>query len=165
MKLSAIGLATVLAASPAIAVETASKEQIQQHVNLLGLIEALGVEIVFDGYGCNRGWHGAYKTDGTELVLCNRGDMTDEQRMDTIRHEAWHVLQDIGDCSLTDVSYPLPVLNPAYVHPEMREFAAKHYDVSLQPTEAEAFWMAEILDANQINALLYQKAKACGYKL
>lgn len=159
--LLAVGLSLT---TPAIATPNkATQEEIEEHSTLIELIRAVGVPVNFGGKFCqDTGFYGGYETTGKELVLCRAGDSRD--RLNTVRHEAFHVYQDLQDCDLADEGYVKPVFAVDLVPTEIKTWAAKNYSKPLINAEAEAQWAAEMFTARQINVLLYQKAKACGYK-
>ena len=153
----------LLGASPALATETPDPE-LQEHLFLIDVIEQLGVKVNFGGSQCQArpGLYGNYTTNGSVMDLCEVGDR--EERMDTLRHEAWHVYQDIRDCSLVD----LTTLKPAFgTFGPSRVFvaqAAKHYRGELVPIEAEAAWAAHTFNATAIANLIIQRGTECGAK-
>ena len=149
---------------PVLATETPDPE-LQEHVFLIDVIEQLGVKVNFGGAECQAkpGLYGNYAANGSVMNLCEIGDR--EERMDTLRHEAWHVYQDLArDCSLAD----LTPLRPAFGNfGPSRVFvaqAAKHYRGELVPIEAEAAWAAHTFDATAIANLIIQRGTECGAK-
>ena len=148
---------------PVLATETPDPE-LQEHLFLIDVIEQLGVQVNFGGPQCQArpGLYGNYASNGSVMDLCELGDRV--ERMDTLRHEAWHVYQDIRDCSLVD----LTTLKPAFGNfGPSRVFvaqAAKHYRGELVPTEAEAAWAAHTFDATAIANLIIQRGVECGAK-
>ena len=162
-------LSACLLAQPAAAADTIDDE----HISLLDTISQLGIPIVTESPVCKKYPDGsltvgAYAVDGSELVLCP--DRDPEEQMTTIRHETWHVLQDLQDCSLDDfhvitgkdgtkrVWLPLvynelkgkvlPVVRKLY-HPLQWEF------------ESEAHMASYELSAEEINDEIRYQAKAC----
>jgi hypothetical protein len=166
MKLLSTLIAGLLAIGPAAKATPTQAElaaEIKQHSDLLALVEALGVQVLYaPTYPCDQGWYGGYLVTGDELVLCEVG--TPQEKLNTVRHEAWHVYQDIRDCKLKDAVALSPVFTQGVVTDEYIAFAAKNYNPNLVASEAEAFWAAYTLDAEQINVLLYNKAKSCGFR-
>ena len=155
--------ALALQPPPALATETPDPE-LQEHVFLIDVIEQLGVKVNFGGPQCQArpGLYGNYAANGSVMDLCEVGDR--EERMDTLRHEAWHVYQDIRDCSLVD----LTTLKSAFgSFGPSRAFvaqAAKHYNKEHVAFEAEAAWAAHTFDATAIANLIIQRGTECGAK-
>jgi hypothetical protein len=140
-------------------------EQVEdEHVDLVALVNALGVEIKLGGPVCAKGWYGAYAIDGSELILCNKAGTTKAERLNTIRHEAAHVLQDIKDCKLKDKTPLMPIFTAGVVPKSYMSAAAKDYSQKHVSTEAEAFWAADTFEAEHINILIFTQAKSCGYQ-
>jgi hypothetical protein len=155
----------VLYGGQALATPTITQRDKDIHIDLIELVAAIGVDIQYEGLPCQLDWHGAYKLDGSELVLCANKDVSQAEKLDTIRHEAWHVYQDLKDCKLSDVTSLQPVFSTGVVEPDYIAVASKQYLPNQVVTEAEAAWAASTFDAEQINILMFNKAKSCGYKL
>ena len=155
--------ALALQPPPALATETPDPE-LQEHLFLIDVIEQLGVKVNFGGPQCQAKprLYGNYESNGSVMNLCEVGDR--EERMDTLRHESWHVYQDLRDCSLVDVT----ALKPAFGNfGPSRAFvaqAAKHYDKEDVAYEAEAAWAAHTFDATAIANLIIQRARECDAK-
>jgi hypothetical protein len=138
-------------------------QELKDHSTLLTVVDALGIPITFDGQLCKKQptWYGGYNVYGKDFAICNKGDRVD--KLDTIRHEAWHVYQDLKDCDIKDGG--LVVAFQSASTPRLyKEFAAKHYKPEHVSVEAEAFWAADTFDALTIATLLVQKGEECGYK-
>jgi hypothetical protein len=157
-------LVGLIGLNPGLAHATeASDQDVKDHGILLSIIESLGIPVNFDGKLCKERptWYGGYEVHGKDFALCSRGDKAD--RLDTVRHESWHVYQDLKDCNIKD-----SVMTAAFSNgptPRMyKEFAAKHYEPAHIQIEAEAFWAADTFDALTIANLLVQKGEECGYK-
>ena len=148
---------------PALATETPDPE-LKEHLFLVDVIEQLGVKVNFGGPVCRSkpGLYGNYATNGSVMNLCEVGDR--EERLDTLRHEAAHVLQDMSDCSIRDNVALKPIFSAGLVEPSFIAMASKGYHPYQVASEAEAAWMASTFSARQINILLFNKAKSCGYK-
>jgi hypothetical protein len=149
----------------AMATPQPQEKEVDDHINLVALISALGVDVQHNPKDpcVTRGWYGGYQYDGSTLALCDKGDKAD--RMDTIRHEAWHVYQDLKDCNLKDDVVVQPVFTAGIVTPQFLDSAAKNYEKSQVTAEAEAAWAASTFDAEQINILMFTQAKSCGFRL
>ena len=156
--------ALALQPPPALATETPDPE-LKEHLFLVDVIEQLGVKVNFGGAECRSkpGLYGNYATNGSAMNLCEVGDR--EERLDTLRHEAWHLRQDLAtECSLADLTPLQPVFGnfgPGRVFVEM---AAKHYDKEHVAYEAEAAWAAHTFDATAIANLIIQRGRECGAK-
>ena len=153
----------LLGASPALATETPDPE-LKEHLFLVDVIEQLGVKVNFGGAECRSkpGLYGNYATNGSAMNLCEVGDR--EERMDTLRHEAFHLYQDIRDCSLTDLTPLKPAFGSFGPSRAFVAHAAKHYQGELVPIEAEAAWAAHTFDATAIANLIIQRGTECGAK-
>jgi hypothetical protein len=165
MNYLAITLAALIAAGPAArATPQPQEKELDDHTSLVSLIAALGVDVQFNPKDpcVTRGWYGGYQYNGSVLALCSKGSSA--ERMDTIRHEAWHVYQDLRDCNLRDNVAAQPVFTAGIVTPEFLNIAAKDYEKSQVTAEAEAAWAANTFDAEQINILMFTKAKSCGFR-
>ena len=105
--------------------------------------------------------YGAYKDDGTELHICPKGDHS--ERMDTIRHEAWHFIQDMSDCNLADkgVKPVYPGVSKAHIDRIEKEGL---YGQSEVLVEAEAFWAAETMTADKMADLVVDLRDYCRAK-
>ena len=91
--------ATLFAASTAVA--TPVRNQFtgldQDHKDLITAMERAGVTTRTDTELCKLGMEGYYSTD-LEVGICVRGRGWEENQLNTIRHEATHVIQDcLGD--------------------------------------------------------------------
>jgi hypothetical protein len=162
-KLIAAVLVGLVGFSPAATYATVDQEA-DDHAQLLAVVEALNVPVSFDTQLCKDEpqWYGGYALDGRELVLCSRGDRA--ERLDTIRHEAWHVLQDLQNCSIKDEGLLQLAMGVKATPSGYKVAAAKAYQPSHVPFEAEAAWAADTFSALTISHLLYQRATECGYK-
>ena len=153
----------LLGASPALATETPDPE-LKEHLFLVDVIEQLGVKVNFGGPVCRSkpGLYGNYDTNGSVMNLCEVGDR--EERLDTLRHEAWHLYQDIRNCSLADLTPLKPAFGSFGPSRAFVAHAAKHYQGELVPIEAEAAWAAHTFDATAIANLIIQRGRECGAK-
>jgi hypothetical protein len=149
----------------AMAASEISQQEKDDHGNLIALVEAIGIPVSFNGVPCDKGWHGGYAYNGSAFVVCANKQVSLQEKLDTVRHEAWHVYQDIRDCNIKDDVAVLPVFSVGVVEPSFIAMASKGYHPSQVASEAEAAWAARTFDAEQINILLFTKAKSCGYKL
>ena len=158
--ISRLGFGEAAMATPEI-----SQQEKDDHGNLIALVEAIGIPVGFTGWPCDKGWHGGYSYDGSAFIVCANKQVSLAEKFDTVRHEAWHVYQDIRDCSIKDDVAVQPVFSEGVVEPNFIAMASKGYHPSQVASEAEAAWAARTFDAEQINILLFTKAKSCGYKL
>ena len=144
----------------------AEEDTFEEHLKIIAVLDGLGIELSADDeYVCNiKKWKGGYNTNGSQLVVCNNTG-TPEQRLETLRHEAWHVYQDLRDCSLQDTTRVPPVFLAGVVPEDIKEWAAESYAPNQVASEAEAFWASDMFDADTIAKLLFIQAKTCGYKL
>jgi hypothetical protein len=158
-------LAFLAMATPAVATPEITKQEEEDHVNLVSLVKALGIPVIFDDPVCKKGWYGGYNYDGSAFLLCKDAPGGQAERLDTIRHEAFHVYADLArDCSITDNDPIQPVFFPGVVPPSFITMASKNYKPAHVSTEAEAAWAANTFSAEQINILLYNKARSCGFR-
>jgi hypothetical protein len=156
-------LVGLIGLNPGLAHATeASDQDVKDHAGLMAVIEAMGIPVVFDGEMCKEtGWYGGYELHGRDLQLCSRGNK--EERMNTMRHESFHVLQDLKDCDIKDK--PIAAVFNAEATPGMyKEHAAKYYEDDQVAYEAEAFWAADMFSATTIANLILQKGDECGIK-
>jgi len=110
--LTAVLLAATILGSAAPSLATAPSEY-DEHNALADALRANGITLYLDAGICHtKPLAGFYHSPTKSLVLCNNGSatMTDEN-MDTLRHEAIHVIQDcklgiMGDRKLGKVFKP-----------------------------------------------------------
>ena len=152
--------ALALQPPPVLATETPDPE-LKEHLFLVDVIEQLGVKVNFGGAECQAkpGLYGNYASNGSVMNLCKVGDR--EERLDTLRHEAWHLYQDIRNCSLADLTPLKPAFGSFGPSRAFVAHAAKHYQGELVPIEAEAAWAAHTFDATSIANLIIQRAREC----
>jgi len=143
------------------ATQIADKE-VREHAFLLSLVEQLGVMVTFNGGDCKQEIHGNYYLNGSLLNLCSKGDRAD--RLDTMRHESWHVLQDLQDCSITDSTPLRSYFGGRGPTAPFKVAAQKHYPTDRVLMEAEAAWGASTFNAIAIANLIIQKGETCGFK-
>lgn len=162
MKIAAFLVACLALAAPVMAAPLEQDEI--DHVKLLKLITLLKIPVRFDSQYCKDmpKSYGGYRLDGADLSLCSRGDLV--ERLNTVRHEAWHVYQDLKDCSIADDVDLVPVFSDSPMPRAYKENVAKLYETQYVNTEAEAFWAADTFDANSIGNLIYQRAIECSFK-
>jgi hypothetical protein len=157
-------LVGLIGLNPGLAHATEAVDQeLKDHGILLSVVEGLGIPVNFDGQLCRERptWYGGYEIHGKELALCSRGDKA--ERLNSLRHESWHLYADLKDCSIKDSGMSAAFSSGAT--PRMyKEFAAKHYKPEHVSVEAEAFWAADTFSAMTIANLLVQKGEECGYK-
>ena len=130
-----------------------------QHSSLLSNIQRIGVDVSINHPYCNSGVFGAYFTDGSSLIICSKGDTAEQQ--DTIRHESWHLIQDLQDCSLQDTTPLKPIFPISAIPPSIRAGIANHYPPSVLDVEAEAFFVASTLPPSVISDFLFYLISTC----
>ena len=161
-------VATLMAALTAVVPiqAMAAEDTFEEHLKIIAVLDGLGISLsADDDFVCNiKKWKGGYNTNGSQLVVCNNTG-TQEERLETLRHEAWHVYQDLRDCSLLDTSHVAPVFLAGVVPEDVKEWVANSYPAGRVASEAEAFWASDVFDADAIAKLLFFQAKSCGYKL
>lgn len=106
--------------------------------------------------------YGGYILDGSMMFICRRGN--ESERFDTIRHESWHVLQDLQDCDLKDENNLETVFT--ITTEDIEEFRndplrGHLYSEAVMASEAEAFEAAEALTAWQIDQLFEIQIEQC----
>jgi hypothetical protein len=118
-------IATTLMVLPMAFNSPAKANTMDDHVRLLGAVQSTGVTVKINPDECDEennayGWFGTYQSGQQELVVCQVNKITGVSEMvrwsaedlDTIRHEAHHLVQDcmdrVRDGSLTAV-YTDPV--------------------------------------------------------
>lgn len=124
--LTATLLATILftSASPALAISDATAVQ---HNELVSALTEVGIKVYTDADVCHkRPLSGFYHGPSRSLVLCNKGsrEMT-EENLDTLRHEAIHVIQDCKNGAQGDEIFQR-ALKPGSV-----QALAQQYGISL----------------------------------
>lgn len=158
MFLKLCGLLTaVLLTSPVLPSYAATTDD---HLSLLRTVRSLGITVSVDHPLCSKGVYGGYLTDGSALILCSVGDQA--ERLDTIRHESWHIVQDLKDCSLQDTGLLTAMLPKESIPKQYHQAVTKDYPSLVWHPEAEAFWAAHNLSAQQINYLLQRMGRQCG---
>ena len=157
LKFIPLALVSILSTQPVLAQSSPN-----DHLQLLRTVNRVGVSVQIDAPICAKEIYGAYFQDGSALVLCSKGDQA--ERLDTIRHEAWHMLQDFKDCNLPDYGLNL-ILPSAMVPEEVVEAVKQHYPAEAVSFEAEAFFAAAVFDAQEINELIVRQASECGIAL
>lgn len=164
LKAISLMMAGITLINPAAVNAAEVSKEVEDHYKLMAVVEAVGVPVHYQSEICSikPDWYGAYKVDGGELVLCKKG--TTEERLNTIRHESWHVYQDLKDCSIKDRGGLATAFGSGSTPKVFKELAAKHYSKENVPTEAEAQWAADTFDAISIASLIYQQATECGMK-
>lgn len=161
-------LGVLLSATPSLATpEIATQQEVDDHADLVVLINRLGVDVLFDHkFVCQQQrWWGAYATDGSELILCENAKSSPRERLTTIRHESWHVYQDLKDCKLTDITSLSPVFTTGTVPESYIKYASRNYDKADVPAEAEAYWAEGQYSAKELSDLIAKKAKHCSIQL
>jgi hypothetical protein len=149
--------------NPAASYATVDQE-VDDHSQLLAVVEAAGIPVTFDSQICKtqQNWYGGYAVDGRELALCSRGDRA--ERLDTIRHEGWHVYQDLQDCSIKDTTLVMAAFGGRATPSSYKQMAAKAYSPDRVAFEAEAAWAADTFSALTIANMIHQKGLECGVK-
>lgn len=162
LRLAAALLAVTLSGSagPALAISDATAAQ---HNDLTEALVGAGIKLYLDADICraNSRLGGFYHSPSLSLILCNKGSkkMT-EENLDTLRHEAIHVIQDCknniqGDKILGRVLKPGTIESLAEKHGISLEQIARVYksqgaDPSVIQLEYEAFTAAAGMSASTI---------------
>lgn len=165
-------VAATMLASPALAApsmdDLATYRDVSDHVVLTDALERVGVKVFYNHPQlCIRGGHGAYYSFKRSLVICQLGLQKNEiagltyEDLDTIRHEAHHVVQDckangLGDGTLgawfgtpeevVDFAYRAGLTQNEMLH-IIQEYKEHHgaSDIELV-LEIEAFAVARAVD-------------------
>ena len=127
--------------------------------DLLHLVDSYGVEVRFNGSGCDGTKAGSFKVDNYTpiLTLCIDEDNVTADDHDTVRHEVWHYVQYCATPASSTVLHPL--LKDRTKHAELTRYALSglaierirdNYRDDHERTELEAFAAAEIFDAEFI---------------
>lgn len=148
--------------TPAAAQVTfAQGNAVDDHRQLIRTIEASGVEIQIDSSICNQfPMYGAYFHKNRIMVLCSRGDQA--ERLDTLRHETWHLIQDAKDCDLSDHDMKT-LIKPSEIPEEAKDRIRRLrlYPESDVALEAEATAAADELSASELTSILRNIKTAC----
>ena len=161
-----------------------NKDQIDDHIELLNTLEGMGVNVNINSYHCRNEdgvagyWHGGKNL----FVLCQEALRTSklpswdgevylasDDDLDTIRHEAHHVIQDCMDgkvdgrletyMSDTDrakfLSY-YPDWKEEHIAKQYRATGANEHVITL---EIEAWAVADMVSADAINDALKRVCK------
>ena len=181
-------LATLLmtaTAMPAVASITyENQDQVQEHIELLETLDELGINVVINGPHCNQDldvagyWNGSQQIFGLCQQSIRRSKLpswngkvvlaTDDD-LDTIRHEAHHVIQDCMDGRLDGnlrlymndtnrakfLSY-YPDWKEEYIAEQYRDAGANAHTIRL---EIEAWAVADMVPATMINQALKRECK------
>ena len=106
MNFKALALAAVTATSIIAAPAAQAKGTFAEHTQLGNAVKSTGVVLKFNPMECNQkdamGWYWSY---GNEMVICQENRFTfstrevrwTEEDLDTLRHEAQHLVQDCMD--------------------------------------------------------------------
>lgn len=116
-------IAATLAATSALVPIEAQASSFQDHVTLAGVVESTGIVLKVNPVECGEtkvktfGWYSAV---GREMVICQEngtpgGPMVNwtAEDLDTLRHEAQHLIQDCMDTKLDgrlDTVYRYPII-------------------------------------------------------
>jgi hypothetical protein len=141
----------ILLLSTSTGLPAVAGNSIADHDRLLSEVQKTGVPVFIQSPVCQRfpSLHGAYNDAGHGIHLCAKGGK--QERLKTIRHEAWHLIQDLGNCSIRDTH---DRLRPAFDHVDQAYInkltRAGQYPPNMIRVEAEAFWAMDHLSAADI---------------
>lgn len=151
--IGAITLLTACGPTPAVA-------SIADHVVLAAAIREAGVSIELNPRLCQQfPIYGAYQHKQARMVLCYKGST--EDRLDTLRHEAWHLVQDLQDCDLLDDGLKPYGQVPKAAIDHFRRVSAGRYKEKDLAIEAEAHAAAETLSAKDITSYIRTLTARC----
>jgi hypothetical protein len=165
MKLTVAALAALLFTTPVLATPSPQEDpELFDHEVLVTLIEKLGTPVHFGHAQCkaNPQLYGRYMIDGSALIACPLGDR--DERLGTVRHEAWHFYQDLVDCNIKDTVGLKTSLAKGVVPPLGDNSWAKYYSQEQMQSETEARWVELNYNAYTITTMIAAKAQACGFK-
>lgn len=125
--------------------------------NLVRLIERKGYTVVIEE--CPDGAAGWMNAGIKKMVICEGSDLGSHDAADTVRHEAWHIVQacNAGSPQLS------PVLSKKAdfvefveggLTSQMIDHVMAHYPTHKHATELEAFTAARVMTAAQIMTAL-----------
>ena len=151
--IGAMTLLTACGPTPAVA-------SIADHVILVGTIRQAGVSIELNSDVCQQfPIYGAYFHKQARLVLCSKGST--EEKLDTLRHEAWHLVQDLQDCDLLDDGLKPYGQIPKEAIDHFRRISGGNYEEKDLATEVEAYAAAETLSAKDITSYIRTLIASC----
>lgn len=105
MKLLASVLALTLASAPASALAaTPWQVNVPAHLQLVKALRSRGVAVSWGSRYCDGKNSGTYNSTTRTIKICSRGNQWTVDDLDTLRHEAIHVLQDLRDCKLGNLA-------------------------------------------------------------
>ena len=161
-KFLATVVATVAALAPTGAL--AGNNNIDEHQHLWDTVQRIGVNtLVNNPHYCDRGVAGMYSPQGGLLVVCqedakyNNGKMVEwtNEDLDTLRHEAHHIVQDcvnrrLGDGHLSPLfgqekeyeDFVLSILSKSQIEWIIKQYHSNGADKEVLLLEVEAFAVA-----------------------
>ena len=163
---------TVLTAITVVSTPVKAGNSIRDHQNLFDAIERVGVPVIINSEWCKPGIAGAYRwnadTAESDMHICQTHGTpggppvgwTDDD-LDTLRHEAHHLVQDCLDGVRADnkISAVLEgpqlnaikhVLSPSKFNAILQAYGGQGLDKEGIFAELEAFAVADAMDASQI---------------
>ncbi len=166
MNLKALALAAVTATSMIAAPAAEAKGTYAEHGQLGDTIRATGVNLMFNPKMCAErdamGWYWGY---GSEMVICQENHTASdgywnevqwtEEDLDTLRHEAQHLIQDCMDGSRNGrlgsvYKYPVGLakgtLSQRHIEQIIKSYRADGASEHIVVMELEAFSVAAMND-------------------
>jgi hypothetical protein len=145
------GAAAILVLSASTGLPVVAGNSIADHDRLLSEVQKAGVPVFIHSPVCQRfpRLHGAYNDSGHGIHLCAKGSK--QERLRTIRHESWHLIQDLRNCNIKDTHDRLKPafdrVDQSYIDKLTREGQYHPREVKV---EAEAFWAQDHLSASDM---------------
>ena len=186
IRATAVALVLSFLPSDAKAITYENRDQIDEHIELLNTLHSMGINVQINSRHCGVDkdndvagfWSGGQKL----FVICQQavrrsklptwnGEilLASDDDLDTIRHEAHHVIQDCMDGKIdgrldhyiSDANRPqflqaYPDWKENYVAQQYREVGANEHIIQL---EIEAWAVADLIDAASINQVLKRECK------
>ena len=165
MNFKALALATLTAVVGLAPTAEARQSNFEDHVRLAQAAEATGVRVAVNVDRCDtRDAYGWYWAAANELVICQENKIKGsnkvvrwtEEDLDTLRHEAHHLVQDcvargnrdghLGAVYTRPIELGYDVLGKALSHQIAELYAKKGANEHIQVMEIEAFAVAAMND-------------------
>jgi len=156
-------LASVVVAATAFAPASIAASDYNAHVTLGRVIRSTGINVRINPYNCDDSVYGWYSARRNELVVCQQNGIAGgpevnwtEEDLDTLRHEAQHLIQDCFDGSrqgrLQTIYRDVPAfvkntLSYKHIQGIIKAYASQGDEVVV--LELEAFSVARLNDPNE----------------
>ena len=165
MKFLATVLALTLASAPASALAaTPWQLNVPAHLQLVKALRGHGVAVSWGSRYCDGKNNGTYNSRTRTIKICRRGNQWTASSLNTLRHEAIHVLQDLRDCRLgnlalhrlTDDDQLEQLLNSTNLNTQaiINAYAARGASRQVILLELEAWGGASTTTASDITEML-----------